>query len=265
MINDTKIVNKLEMPFTILFSTSLNTQSKKTEISVDNLKELKRLLYCIGNNATIIFDEETKALHPDIYTNYTSGKIIDICNDMDWNYNDPMEVMQIIKKIILPTYILETLGNNPSQIKKEYVHKQNQKNVFISEANQFWNIFFFKGFSEIPEIQTDHESDHFDGIKIFEVSRQASIAAMALNGFPLDAINILTKNSISFKKFIDKNLSYYIQAIPMVQPNGGYLYCAFSIIQNNNICAYGYFAGIGYTSKEEYLKIRRKSTNSKWL
>lgn len=263
MLNDEKIVNESEMPFTIFFSASQNTQLNKNAVSVDNLNELKRLLYCIGNNSTIIFDDDTKALHPNIYSSYTSGKILEICNDINWNYNDPEEVIQLIKKIILPTYILENLGANPSPIKKEYVHKQNQKNVFISESNQFGNIFFFKGFSGIPEIQTDHESDHFDGIKIFEVSRQASIAAMALNGFPLDAINILTKNSISFKKFIDKNMPYYIQAIPMVQPNGGYLYCAFSIIQNNDICAYGYFAGIGYTSKEEYLKIRKRSANSK--
>lgn len=230
----------------------------KNEIWVSDVAELKKIVYCIGNDSSIIFDDQMKRAYSDFYSAYSSGNVHALLEDLKCGYKEPDDAVNIIKKIPVPMQILDDIGNNPQAIEKKYVHKDHSDNVFISVPKQIGNLFYFQGFPEISEIQTDHESDHFDGIKIFEVARQASIAAMALNGFPLDAINILTKNAISYKHFIDKNIPYYIQTLPAVKPKGGHLYCAFSIMQNSKTCAYGYFAGVGYTSRDEYLKIRKR-------
>ena len=230
----------------------------ENEIWVSDVPELKKIMYCIGNSSTIIFDDRMKETYPDIFSVYSSGNISALLEDLKCGYKEPEDAVNILKKIPVPMQIPDNMGSNPQAIEKKYVHKDNSENVFISVPEQIGNLFYFQGFPEIPEIQIDHESDHFDGIKIFEVARQASIAAMALNGFPLDAINILTKNAISYKNFIDKNIPYYIQTLPAVKPKGGHLYCAFLIMQSGKTCAYGYFAGVGYTSKEDYLKIRKR-------
>lgn len=230
----------------------------KNEIWASDVSELKKIMYCIGNSSTIIFDDHTKETYPDVFSVYSSGNIPALLEDLKCGYKEPEDAVNILKKIPVPMQIPDNMGNNPQAIDKKYVHKDHSENVFISAPEQIGNLFYFQGFPEISEIQIDHESDHFDGIKIFEVARQASIAAMALNGFPLDAINILTKNAISYKNFIDKNIPYYIQTLPAVKPKGGHLYCAFTIMQSRKTCAYGYFAGVGYTSKEDYLKIRKR-------
>ncbi len=230
----------------------------ENDIWVNDVTELKRIMYCIGNDSNIIFDEQMKKIYPDVFSMYSSGEVHTLLEDLKCGYKEPDTAVDILKKIPVPMQIPDNMGNNPQAIEKKYVHKDHSENVFISVPKQIGNLFYFQGFPEISEIQTDHESDHFDGIKIFEVARQASIAAMALNGFPLDAINILTKNAISYKNFIDKNIPYYIQTLPAVKPKGGHLYCAFSIMQSGKTCAYGYFAGVGYTSREDYLKIRKR-------
>jgi hypothetical protein len=250
-------------PLRIIFTNSEPAETNDNEVWVNNIDELKKIMYFMNNEVEVIFDEYMQKNHHDIYSQFLSGNINEINNDLVWDYRDPQVAIDVIKKIPLSTYTVNCLESNPSRIEKKYVHKKDGKNVFISLAEKQGNMFCFLGFPDIAEIQIDHDSDHFDGIKIFEVSRQASIASMILDGFPFDAINILTKNTIHYKKFIEKKQPYFIQTLPMVQTNGGYLYCAFAIIQNKKLCAYGYFAGIGYTTKDEYLKARRGGSYSK--
>lgn len=263
MLNNLRQEEKLTPLFQIHFTNSISNTLDPNDVVVNNITELEKLIFCIGRNSNIIFDEQAKFAHPDIYSLCAAQKYDEIIKELVCDFKEPQEAVDILKKIPLLEYIPHIIGPNPQPIPKEYVHKNYNENVFISTSERVGNLFYFQGFPDIPEIQTDHESDHFDGIKIFEVARQASIAAMALKGFPLDAVNILTKNTISFKRFIDKTEAYYIQTLPAVQPNGGYIYCAFIIFQNYQACAYGYFAGIGYTEKSKYIKIRKGGSEKK--
>ena len=69
----------------------------------------------------------------------------------------------------------------------------------------------------------------------------------------------LTASFVDYKKFVELDKPYYIQVIPACKPDGGAMYCAFAIIQDNLVNASGYFGAYTFRSRELYLNKRKQN------
>ncbi|HGD0581765.1 hypothetical protein JJB63_15260 [Clostridium perfringens] len=175
-----------------------------------------------------------------------------------WDLKKPEEAHKLIREIPMPEYIKNTLTNSNTKISKQYVHKLNPNNVMISSPIVEGNIIYFRGYNEITEFNIDHNSDHLEGIKLFEVVRQATLASFHIMGVALDKIMVITSTKFNFKKLIELRIPYFIQIIPVCKKDGGAMFTVFNIIQGNNSCTDGFLQIYTFRSKESYEKKRLK-------
>ena len=178
---------------------------------------------------------------------------------LDWDYRNPKEAYSVIEKIQIPLDIQSILAAKTETIPQKYVHKVNKGNVLISDAERMENVVYFKGFNYIDEIKSDHNADHLDGIKLFEAARQATLASFHVMGVTFEGVMALTASFVDYKKFVELDKPYYIQVIPACKPDGGAMYCAFAIIQDNLVNASGYFGAYTFRSRELYLNKRKQN------
>lgn len=178
-------------------------------------------------------------------------------NKIEWDYRNPNEVLPIINNIDIPKLVKKNLVNLNKRISREYVHKEHTENILISEGLKDGNIIYFKGFEDSKEIIIDHESDHIQGIKIFEAIRQATLASFHLMGVQTDKIMAITNIEVNFKKFIEKNRDYYIQVIPACRIEGGAMFTVFKIIQDDSSCVDGFFEIYTFRDKKAYMEKRK--------
>lgn len=205
-------------------------------------------------------DESNTVLRNDrklFIQNYFLDSFEDEPSDFLWNYRDPAEVLEIIEKVPLRP---ETLNNalDKGRIEKSLVHKRDKLNVLISEAVQQGLTWCFKGFQDIKELNSDHISDHIDGIKLFEAVSQATLASFHLAGLNYNGVVALTSSKIDYLKYVEKDIPYFIQSFPVCREDGGAMNCSFKIIQSNEIMAKGYFIAYTYRSKEIFEQKRKK-------
>jgi hypothetical protein len=173
----------------------------------------------------------------------------------EWNYRDPSKLYELSKRIDFSKTIEKTLLQK-DPIDAHYVHKKHEENVMISEAVKVGAAWYFQGLSKMAELNSDHISDHIDGIKLFEIFRQATLASFHLNGLHFEGVVALTQSDIEYFKYIEPDEPFYIQAIPICKPDGGAMYCVFEAIQSNTLVASGYLTAYTYRSKEIYQEKR---------
>lgn len=220
-------------------------------VLIKNRKEFEVLILCFENNVKIHMTEEDQSNYPDISELLNSESYES--SNIRWTYREAETVVDLIDRIPIPKEIQQKLYDQEKKINQEYVHKKQSANVLLSESEKVGNMFCFKGFHDSPEIVIDHESDHLQGICIFEVVRQAGIAAAHLLGTPLTGVIIIVKSLIEYHNFIEFNIPFLIKTIPVGKPNkGGLGYIVFDVIQNNVSCVKGYFTGFMFKDKASY-------------
>ena len=230
-------------------------------IPVKSRREVELLLLSLGEEASVVMDEQARKLC-NVWDWLYGRTYSDVFNELKWSCREEDEVLQIIEKIRLPKTLQESPlklhreAPEPYRIEQEYVHKKNKENVLVSQPYRYGNMFYFNGFNKSSEFNIDHCSDHLEGIVIFETARQGGIAALHLAGVPLNGTIVLLKTTIQYKKFVELADPYLVHTIPVLRQKGGFLYVVFNIIQNNSSCATGYLTGLLYKNKETYQKHR---------
>ncbi len=234
--------------YTLVYSGNDKQHLKQEvkQINFSSLRELEILKLVLGDSIERIY----------IGDNDVSDAIA--LNTLKWNYREPDELFKIAHKIPVPLHIEEELRNIDIPIHKNMVHKQKQENVMISEPKNLGNVWYFRGFADIAELNQDHLSDHVDGIKLFEALRQATLASLHLNGLNHNGVVALTNFKIDYINYVELDTPYVIQAIPACESDGGAMFCVFSIIQNGKIVTKGYLGAYTFRSKEIYLEKRKK-------
>jgi hypothetical protein len=231
-------------------------------IIINSRRELELCLLILGEAASVRIDEEASTEHPELWEWLHGKTIAELIANLKWTYREAEEVSQFIVKIPLPSALMESHiqmsrdDPEPQLLPREYVHKIHQDCVLISNPFRYANMLYFNGFKKSPEFNIDHPSDHIEGLLLIEVVRQAGIASVHLSGVPLSCPIILANIVIRFSKFVESNIPYIIQAIPVVKPQG-HVYMAFNLIQNDLSCAKGYISAIICRNRGSYEKVRK--------
>lgn len=227
------------------------------DIVVQERRMVEILLLSLGEKMSLSMDSQEQILNKDLFYDMygkTAGEILSMPR---WNYKKPEETVSVIGKIKMPEYMESMLTKNGMPIPKEYVHKIEEENVMISYPERYGNMLYFLGFNQTNEIISDHVSDHLDGIKLFEVVRQATIASLHVVGLPLGGVMTLTTSLIHFVKYVELSRPYFIQTIPVGKKTGGLSYVAFNVIQDGKSHATGYLGIYTFKSKKDYERIRK--------
>jgi hypothetical protein len=255
--------DKLDKQYTIIFEGGdLDWDRYNCCIPVSSRREAELLLLCLGEEASVIMDQQACRLYPDVSDWLHHRTDSEIFSGLKWSYREEDEVMDIIEKIPLPKdlgYSLLKIDRNdpePDRIDREYVHKLNNESVLISKPYHCGNMYYFNGFKNSAEFSIDHGSDHLEGIIIFEIARQAGIASAHLEGMPFSGAIVIVKTSTRYQKFIESGQPYLIRTIPAYKQKGGVGFCVYQIIQNGKSCVIGYFSVIAYNTKNAYHKFR---------
>ncbi|WP_297420048.1 AfsA-related hotdog domain-containing protein [Clostridium sp.] len=249
--NDIWFDNK-DAYYKAIIENEKDVELEAPDIIVNNKRELEVLLLSLGNNVTPIIDtknEITYRAYKDLFADLNEKNTSE---SFEWNYRNPQEAHNIVTRISMPDYIRDNLSGDISPISKEYVHKLNQNNVLISYPERFGNMLYFRGFKEAEELKSDHNSDHLDGIKLFEVVRQSTLASFHVMGVPIGKIMVLTSTRLDFSKLIELDKPYFVQVIPACKTDGGAMFTAFNVIQEGKSHANGYIGAYTFRSKEAY-------------
>ncbi|MGX7245803.1 AfsA-related hotdog domain-containing protein [Enterococcus quebecensis] len=234
--------------FTLVYTDEKteDVQLGANEIPFHSIRELELLKISLGetvSNISIRGMESSNLLN---------------ARDFKWDYRNPLEMFDISKKIPMPDFVEEKLFDEEQRIDKKFVHKQNAENVLLSKPINYGNVWYFKGFSNIAELNSDHLSDHVDGIKLFEAFRQATLASFHLNGMNFDGVVALTNFKIDYINYVELDEPYIIQTIPACESDGGAMYCIFNIFQGGKIVTSGFLGAYTFRSKEIYHEKRNK-------
>lgn len=260
---DFVVNNKLDKQYSIIFDGGgLDRGRHNCCIPVSSRRETELLLLCLGEEAGVILDQQTCRLYPDVSDWLLHRTYSEIFSNLKWSYREEDEVMDIIEKIPIPKSLGQSMlkidynDPEPDRICQEYVHKLKNDSVLISKPYQCGNMYYFNGFKNSAEFSIDHESDHLEGIIIFEIARQAGIASAHLEGMPFSGAIIILKTSARYQKFIESGPPCLIRTIPAYKQKGGVGFCVYQIIQNGKSCVIGYFSVIAYNTKTAYHKFR---------
>lgn len=248
-MNSIDVVAKEKERYTLVYQNSDDENSKllgSNQVEFGSLREMELLKLALGDTIEHIY------ISPN---NEIDGNALDSAK---WNYRNPQEMYDISTKIPIPNDLISELKNTNQPIEKDMVHKKNSANVLISEPKNHGNVWYFKGFSDIAELNSDHLSDHVDGIKLFEAFRQATLASLHLNGLQHNGVVALTNFKIDYINYVELDEPYIIQAIPACEQDGGAMYCVFNIIQGERVVTKGFLGAYTFRSKEIYLEKRRK-------
>ena len=258
-VNDNRITNEFdtwfyneEAYYRAIIGSGGNIELKETDIRIDSERELEIMLLSLGNTIIPIInssDEVKNKSYTDLINDLKGKKVSEL---FKWDYRNPKEAHQILNRIKMPEYIKEKLSKSMQPIDKKYVHKLNSKNVLISYPERFGNVLYFRGFKQTEELKSDHLSDHLDGIKLFEVVRQSTLAAFHVMGVQIGKIMVLTSTRLDFTKLIELDKPYFIQLLPVCKIDGGAMFTAFNVIQEGVSHANGYIEAYTFRTKEAY-------------
>ncbi|MCL6589857.1 MAG: hypothetical protein K6U80_07885, partial [Firmicutes bacterium] len=270
-LNDKMVLS--EQPrsqYSIVFEgTNFIRNNPNCMIPVKSRREVELLLLILREEVNVIMNEQARELYPDIWQWLNGLTYSDVFASLKWTYREEEEVLDLIERIPLPASLeksfIQLYRDQPEAepIDQRYVHKQNQECVLLSKPYQCGNMFYFNGFKRSAEFNIDHDSDHLEGIIIFEAARQAGIASTHLTGIPLSGAIVTLKTTVRYNKFVECNEPYIIRTIPVIKQKGGCSYGVYQVIQKGVSCATGYFTGMVYKSREMYDKFRNSKAIAK--
>ena len=255
--------------YTVVFEGSKFSDSNKgLIIPVKSRKEVEMLLLSLGAEVSVFMDEEARKLYPDIWEWLSGRTYSEVLANIKWSCREEDEVFNLIPKIPISTTLSDSFlklnpdDPNPEPIDQGYVHKANKDNVMISKPYQCGNMFYFNGFKNSSEINIDYSSDYLEELFIYEVTRQASIAATHLAGLPVSGTLVILKTRIFYSDNVESDKPYLIRTIPVYKLRGGLCYCVYHLIQNERSCTTGYYTALSHKNRDEYKKLRNKTASS---
>lgn len=262
--------NKLDKHYSIVLDgRNPGIDQNHCYIQASNRREIELLLLCLGEDTHVIMDHQTCQLHPDISNWLQNRTYSEVLAGLKWLYREEDEVMDIIERIPLPKTLnrsflkINPQDPEPDRIDREYVHKRNNKSVLISKPFRCGNMYYFNGYKNSAEFSIDHDSDHLEGIIIFEIARQAGIASAHLEGMPFNGAIVILKTATRYQKFIDYNAPFLVRTIPAYKHQGGVGFCVYNFIQNGKSCVVGNFSVLVFNSKKAYQKFRNSKIMDK--
>lgn len=250
--------DKIEPFYHVHFEDDPEIAKTDSSIIISSNRELEMILLCLEENVSVSISRTAEIAHRESVFLLLDKNISEVKKEIKWTYKEYEDAKKLITKIPMPDYIKNAFSDRKTKINKEFVHKSDEKNVLISEAEVLGKMYYFLGGTDTKEILLDHYSDHMSGIMIFEAVRQAGIASIHLLDIPLTGVIVITKSVIEYDRFIEYGKPYYIQTMPVVRSRGGAGYCIFNVIQDERSCVKGYFSGFLYKTQEDYLKFARK-------
>ena len=260
--SDFVLSETINKQYSIIFDGSNFDANNNGIIPVNNRREIELLLLSLGEEVSVVMDEPARKRYPDIWDWLYGRTYAEVFKDLKWSYREEEEVIEIIERIPLPGTLSDSLikihrdDPEPERICQDFVHKIHKDCVLISNPYRCGNMFYFNGFNKSSEFNIDHDSDHLEGIIIFEAARQAGIASVHLTGIPLSGAIVILKVITQYTKFVECSEPYLIRTIPVIKQRGGYSFGVFNVVQKGKSCSKGYFTGIVYKSKDTYQKFR---------
>lgn len=177
-------------------------------------------------------------------------------NEFNWDYRNPYKYRKLISMVPLPVALQSEVAHIETPLDKGLVHKREQGNVLLSDYCRMGMGIAFKGRDDWQELHSDHVSDHVDGIKIFEIIRQATLASFHINGLHYDSAVALTDLHIEYIRYVELSAPYIIFTIPVNREDGGAMFTLFGIYQLGKLAAQGYLATYTFRSKEAFSQKR---------
>lgn len=172
--------------------------------------------------------------------------------NFDWEYLSPDSAYELINLVELPTELQHKMSLSTNLLDQKLVHKHDKTNVLLSNYQKFGNSIVFRGFDRWDELNSDHISDHVDGIKIFEIIRQATLASFHINSLNYDTAVALMNLKIEYIRFVETFTPFLVHIIPINKSDGGAMFTLFSIYQEGNLVAKGYLGTYTFRSKKEF-------------
>ncbi|RWR39390.1 hypothetical protein EPJ63_08935, partial [Pediococcus acidilactici] len=131
------------------------------------------------------------------------------------------------------------------QVKKESVHKKEQKNVMIkkllaNESNEL-NIFIGNS-SETSEISLDHiHRGHVEAIYLSEICRQAGMETLNQK-IGNNATYYISQEVKKYQNKVNREEDVIVETLPIIgTKKRGFGLCLYSLFQNHEICMSGYY------------------------
>lgn len=232
---------------------------ENTILTEENIRDLEVLLLCVGDELEEIEINEKNEILQALCKKYNSKKLYEIQRRLKWDYKrDYARVLSILEDVPINENLLDNFTRlKITLIDKKYVHKLNENNILLSHPVQIGNVYYYKGFNKTSEFNIDHPSDHLEGIVLFESLRQMGIASAHFCGIPFDGVVVIIESDIEYLNFVELSRNYLIQCLPAIKRTGGLGFVAFRVLQDDTICAKGYFRAIVYKNKEMYEKYRK--------
>lgn len=173
-------------------------------------------------------------------------------SNFDWKYLSPDTAYSLIDLVELPIELQHQMSLINNLLDQKLVHKRDTKNVLLSKYQKFGHSIVFRGFDKWNELNSDHVSDHVDGIKIFEIIRQATLASFHINNLNYDTAVALMNLKIEYIRFVETFTPFLVHIIPINKPDGGAMFTLFSIYQEGELVAKGYLGTYTFRSKTNF-------------
>jgi len=224
---------------------------KNNIIHISNKRDLEIVLFILKEAATVYEPSISDAEIIAWLSGKTYNQILDNLNVFGTEYR---EFYRVLEKIPITDEVAQGLKENKSLLDKQFVHKQNQKNVLLSRGFKFYNsnLIFFNAFTETEEISLDHTAeDHVEGLLLAEICRQAAIASVNLC-MDSSKVFVMIEDKKVYKKFVDRNREIIIKTFAMGAKEG-LGFCVLYILQGDKICVKAIMRGQNFLSKAEYI------------
>ncbi|GHU61754.1 hypothetical protein FACS189418_1950 [Clostridia bacterium] len=255
-------LNKSEIEQQVLNFISKN--EKEEEDSSDDLREIELFCKCMLGYVDLESIEKYEcSLLNKLYQKYQVNNLAELIHQIKWNYKQDFKTLiRIIDHFPIPKEVEEQLRYTDDRIDQAFVHKKSHSNVLLSHPIRVGHTLFYRNFDQSDEFIIDHSSDHLEGIVLFEVIRQAGLASTHHCGIAMDGVSVILESDIQYQNYIELNVPYYTQCIPAIRSNGGIGFSVFRVIQNDMVCAKGFFRALVYKDRVAYEKQRLKLAES---
>ena len=226
-----------------------NVGSADDRLVYSDDKELAMIL-SIYDDLVVEVEKSGQKLSPE--------QLVEIKQKFEWDYLSPNTAYSLIDLVELPKEIQLKLSYEEGYLNKKLVHKQKQENVLLSEYEKFGKSVAFRGYFDWAELDSDHLSDHVDGIKLFEIIRQGMLASFHINNLKYDSAVALTNLKIDYFKYVETFTPFVVHIIPVNKADGGSMFILFGVYQGGQLVAKGYLGTYTFRSKSVFQKKRQE-------
>lgn len=222
------------------FILTLDDQHKNQQgyIYVNSKNDLDLFFYSLKG----LFTTDTDETIDQEFKEFENRRINSVLKEMITNRDQILSCYEDMPLIIDE----ENVGEMTRfQVKKESVHKKEQKNVMIkkllaNESNEL-NIFIGNS-SETSEISLDHiHRGHVEAIYLSEICRQAGMETLNQK-IGNNATYYISQEVKKYQNKVNREEDVIVETLPIIgTKKRGFGLCLYSLFQNHEICMSGYY------------------------